>query len=409
MTQPLVDLIAEALAGSTSRRAGLRAAVAAAAAAFSVRAAAAAAAPGAQGPCGSGGRKDNTCTKDADCCTGICSLPGKDATADGKGKGKGKHRSPAGRCRCLGAGKPCAEDRNCCSGMRCKDGACRHERAARPARLGRPCAGKNTCADDRATCSEYQWGERAATGTYCLLATGDACTGNQQCPTNRCLGGVCAPCSVPACGAACSPIVCASGCEFTTVQAAIDARQGTANSIVDIGAGTWEENLQVTGDVTLRGCLGAKTILRNASYLARTVSASGAASLTVLDIVIDGYSDKSGGSYGGGLYGEGDITVAGQAVVRNAAWDKGAGIHLVGKGHTLTITDNAVVENNGCTNRGGGALVEGDSALAVTGSAILRDNLADSYGGALAAVDGATVAISGAVTIENNTGGGAGG
>ncbi|MFM9107944.1 MAG: hypothetical protein ACKOWF_14745 [Chloroflexota bacterium] len=422
MSTRLVDLVAQALGGSANRRDGLRAAAAAVAAALTRQAAGAAPRPGAEGPCGNGSQRDNACTRDADCCTGVCILPGKDAAASGtggnrrgkgkhnrgKGKGKGKHRAPAGRCRCLTAGRACADSRNCCPGLGCANGTCRHDKPARPVRLGRPCTSTDTCADDRATCTSYRWGDRAGTGAFCLLATGDSCSGNQQCPTDRCLDGVCAPCSVPACGVACTPIVCASGCEFTTVQAAIDARQGTADSIVAIGAGTWEENLQVAADVTLRGCPGAETVLRNTSYFARTVSAAGPASLTLLDITIDAYADKPGGDYGGGVYTQGDLTIAGTTVIRNAGWDKGAGAYVAADGRTLTITDDAVIENNAVSNAGGGALLEGLSDLVVNGSAILRGNTTDSYGGALAAAYGANVAISGAVRIENNLGGGAG-
>jgi hypothetical protein len=62
----------------------------------------------AQGPCGNGGPKHNSCKRHAQCCTGYC---------DRKN-----------RCRCRRVGDSCTEDRNCCperQGATCQDGVCR--------------------------------------------------------------------------------------------------------------------------------------------------------------------------------------------------------------------------------------------------------------------------------------------
>jgi hypothetical protein len=48
------------------------------------------------GPCGNGGKKDNACRHDTQCCTGYCSQ---------------KH----GACRCKTMGEGCTEDRSCCT------------------------------------------------------------------------------------------------------------------------------------------------------------------------------------------------------------------------------------------------------------------------------------------------------
>jgi hypothetical protein len=63
----------------------------------------------AQGPCGNGSAKANTCTRHGQCCTGFC-----DKRKD--------------RCRCKKLGASCTEDRNCCASlgqpMTCQNGAC---------------------------------------------------------------------------------------------------------------------------------------------------------------------------------------------------------------------------------------------------------------------------------------------
>jgi len=87
MDQRSFDRFARLLGGAASRRAGIRAALggllglAAPDGADAGRNKAKDKAkgkeegrgrPGPEGPCGNGSRKDNACTKDSDCCTGIC-------------------------------------------------------------------------------------------------------------------------------------------------------------------------------------------------------------------------------------------------------------------------------------------------------------------------------------------------
>lgn len=68
--------------------------------------------PGTAGPCGSGKRKDNICTKNKDCCTGICAVEAGKKNKDGKG-----------RCRCVRTGDACQVDKNCCNAP-CIGGVC---------------------------------------------------------------------------------------------------------------------------------------------------------------------------------------------------------------------------------------------------------------------------------------------
>ncbi len=67
---------------------------------------------GTEGPCGSGSRKDNICTKDSECCTSICDIQ----------LGK-KNKDKKGRCRCVRRGGACTADNNCCNSI-CISGVC---------------------------------------------------------------------------------------------------------------------------------------------------------------------------------------------------------------------------------------------------------------------------------------------
>ncbi|MGI9252372.1 MAG: tail fiber domain-containing protein, partial [Thermomicrobiales bacterium] len=61
--------------------------------------------PTPQGPCGDGSVKDNTCTKNADCCTQSCDTTVK-------------------RCRCVKAGGACISTISCCNALACVQGVC---------------------------------------------------------------------------------------------------------------------------------------------------------------------------------------------------------------------------------------------------------------------------------------------
>jgi DNA-binding beta-propeller fold protein YncE len=128
------DRIARLLGGATTRRAGLRAALAGALGialadpADAAKNASTGVGDGGgashgrtrgrdrvkpEGPCGDGSRKENACTKHKQCCTGICNMKAGKKNLDGKG-----------RCRCIKRGGRCSTDTNCCSGLPCTDLVC---------------------------------------------------------------------------------------------------------------------------------------------------------------------------------------------------------------------------------------------------------------------------------------------
>jgi hypothetical protein len=115
MAQARFDRLARVLGRVTTRRAGLGALVGAALGRMTavVGARPLGKQPEVEGPCGNGSRKANRCTKDSQCCTGLCN------TKTGK-----KNKDGKGRCRCVNKGKACKADRNCCGGRACVTGVC---------------------------------------------------------------------------------------------------------------------------------------------------------------------------------------------------------------------------------------------------------------------------------------------
>jgi predicted outer membrane repeat protein len=211
-------------------------------------------------------------------------------------------------------------------------------------------------------------------------------------------------CSSPVCGTPCTPIVCPT-CAHTTIQQAIDA--ASAGDVIAIAPGTYTEDLAIAKDLTLRGCPGGVVTITNTAYAVRAITVTNGASLSLVDVIVDGYSDYDTSSTGGGIATDGDLLLARKSAVRNSYWVNGGGISAVGDGLTVTVTDQAVISGNYADTNGGGVFVDGAATLVVSAYALLQDNQTDSYGGALASLRGADVTISGHVILRNNRGGGA--
>jgi hypothetical protein len=152
--------------------------------------------PGAEGPCGDGSRKDNICSNDSDCCTGIC-------------KTGLKNKDGEGRCRCVRKGKECTEDKNCCGGRTCVGGVCGGSTPPPPVcdatscpegccamGLGVPYAGQNSagCGTGGAACTPCASSSDACTNGACVASctlNADSCSGETCCAGNTCNTGYC--------------------------------------------------------------------------------------------------------------------------------------------------------------------------------------------------------------------------
>lgn len=284
----------------------------------------------AQGPCGNGEGKANRCKNDRQCCTGYCR----------KRRKKGKRGTARGRCRCRLLNQPCTQDRNCCperTSNRCLEGRC----------LPDPVLG---CAEQ---CS----------------------------PGERCWQGQCA------CGD-----VCASGCQFTSILAAINA--SPAGSTIRICAGTYSESITIGQNLTLIGAgSGDGGTLIETSDGASVISVDSGVTVTVQAVQITGRSNVvlGGGVYtsgnltlrdclitdslarecGGGIYNDGSLTLVGTRVTANTSDNDGAGICVLNQG-TASL-QASTVSGNTAGHEGGGVLNGGisltlDAQSSVTGN-----------------------------------------
>ncbi len=203
--------------------------------------------------------------------------------------------------------------------------------------------------------------------------------------------------------------VCAVGCDFTTIQAAIDDG-GTINgdtiSVTD--ATHTEEGITVNKDLTIQGQGASNTTVQ--AHAARGdatdrvfVIASGS-TVTIKDMTIR-HGNVTGN--GGGIRNEGTLTLGNVTVKDNDA-DDGGGIYNNGQYAVLTLTNCTVSGNE--AGDGGGGIYNRSGTLEITDSTLSGNQTGDGGGGGIAShYAGATVTLIGSTVSGNQTGDGGGG
>jgi hypothetical protein len=179
----------------------------------------------------------------------------------------------------------------------------------------------------------------------------------------------------------CGGDVCASGCEFTTVQAAVNNRP--AGSTIRVCAGTFGGRVTIAKDITLVG-LGdgdndATNTILDGGNNGPVVTIDDSATVTLRDLRITGGLTNGNG---GGIFNDGSIlTVEDCTIAGNEAsgiGNSGGGVfHLSG---TTTLTRCIVVDNK--AGGFGGGVYGGEGTLALT-ACTLSNNRSARFGGAL--------------------------
>ncbi len=164
-------------------------------------------------------------------------------------------------------------------------------------------------------------------------------------------------------------LVCASGCDFSTIQAGIDAAENAQTILVL--AGSYQESIVLSAGKTLLSCEGATSTSIDASGLnSRVVNLSGNAT-------ISGFTIKGGAAdTGAGIYSRGG-TILGNIVTGNAATGNGGGI-AVGS-YSSTVIQHNTISKNSAANRGGGLINAGYATVEFEDN-LVEDNQAV-YGG----------------------------
>jgi hypothetical protein len=369
-------------------------------------------------PCGATGQvcqADGSCECDDDSCPAgaTCQLDGTcSAICGGTGCFDGDSCEPGNTPAACGIdGETC----DVCSGTAplCIDGACLAcssltnacpggQVCCAPECFVGVCCTNGDCGSSANECTEHQClcgGEAPCSGSTpdCCGNPGD-CT-NTQTDVDNCgfCGNVCSGgtpiCEAGVCVPPCGD-VCANGCEFASVQPAINA--ATAGDVIDICAGAFFGEITINKNLTLQGAgqgnnpandtilLGdgagsavTVTAMTNAVLLGLRVSGGGGATdgggihiqnsgtLTLIDSTVAGNTPTGNG---GGIYNEGFLNANGSTVSGNTATE-GGGIYnapasTINFNAASSVTDNEATAGPGF---GGGILNVGTVVCPVGG------------------------------------------
>jgi hypothetical protein len=211
--------------------------------------------------------------------------------------------------------------------------------------------------------------------------------------------------------------VCPSGCDHTSIIAAIGA--ATGGDVIDIAAGVYTEaNITVNKALTIQGAGAESTIVQahedyvhNQGPTYRVFLIQAGNTVTLADMTIRHGNVRESGSWsqGGGINNAGTLTVLRCIVaknrVSNATNIQGGGIYSSG---TLTVEDSVIEDNFSDFGNGGGLYIIGGGVT--ISRSIIRANVSASYGGGMYINTGAGVSnfLTDTVISGNYTSQGAG-
>jgi predicted outer membrane repeat protein len=208
--------------------------------------------------------------------------------------------------------------------------------------------------------------------------------------------------------------VCATGCDFTTIQAALDDERTTPGTIIAVtDALHTEQGIRVAKDVTIVGQGAGGTIVQAhaeaGSATDRVFLIASGATVTIGEITIRHGNPAVEPITGGGILNQGTLTLERCGVSDNEA-TAGAGIHNDG---TLTLINSTVSDNTAgtpgreCTTGGGIKALTGE--LTLIDSTVSGNSSRDNGGGIFMACKSTLALINSTVSGNDATGGNGGG
>lgn len=196
--------------------------------------------------------------------------------------------------------------------------------------------------------------------------------------------------------------VCASGCTFTSIQAAIDA--AAAGATITLCGGFYKENLTIAKTITLTSNDPDNRAAVSPGPGGGSVVTINDGGNAIFDTMAFGLGTGTlllGNRLGGGFLNFGTLTLLNSSVDECTA-DQGGGIYNFGK---LTLNNTSLVDNT--ASRGGGIYAQGQGLVIVTNKSIIDSNTATDQGGGIYNEGGLT--LIGGSEVESNTSNGDGG
>ncbi len=183
--------------------------------------------------------------------------------------------------------------------------------------------------------------------------------------------------------------VCPSGCDHSTIQAAVDS--ASDGDTIVMAAGLYREDVRISKALVLQGAGSDNTIIEGTARQAVIMIGAGAT------VSISGVTVQNGGRSGvngsGGIFNDGIATLSDSKVINNFSFLGGG----IANGGEMTIISSAIDTNIGVFG-GGGVFNQG--TLTIYDSSVSNNQAGNSGGGILN--QNATVTISGS-TIDGNS------
>lgn len=187
--------------------------------------------------------------------------------------------------------------------------------------------------------------------------------------------------------------VCPTGCNYTSIQAALNA--ASDGDIIIIGPGVYTQGIIGTGKrLTLQGA-GANSTIINGTSTFNTVTILSSGVVTITDVTIQ----NGRNAFGGGIMNEGYLVLVNAVVRDNVATQHGGGIWSNG-GSTLIIK-NSTIEDNVSSFFGGGIISYG---TAIINNSTIKNNRSNALTGGGIMASGSTPFILSNSTISGNKG-----
>ncbi|MHB8793845.1 MAG: beta strand repeat-containing protein, partial [Thermoleophilia bacterium] len=205
--------------------------------------------------------------------------------------------------------------------------------------------------------------------------------------------------------------VCATGCDFTTIQGAISDPGTLDGETIQVSSGTYSENINFSGkDITVESVSGAAAtkIQGTGGNSAVVTFAGGETSSAVLDgFTIDNQAAAGTASRGISITASSSPTISDSVIEGNliSTGQNGAGIYISAGGATIeNSTIGTVTSPNNSAGNAGGIYLTGGSGLSISGSTISY-NVASSHGGGIYATGtGGALSITGSTISYNQAG-----
>jgi hypothetical protein len=184
--------------------------------------------------------------------------------------------------------------------------------------------------------------------------------------------------------------VCALGCDYTTIQAAIDDSRDDIGTVIEIrDAEHTEAGVVISTDVTIRGLGVGKTVVQAHEMMDKAqdrVFRVEAGTIVVLENITIQHGKPNEDDCGGGILNEGNLTLRHLAVTNNKA-NGGGGVCSRGGQAALAVVNSTIRANTaGATVAGslacgnGGGIRTGSGTLKLINSTIAGNSTATGRG-----------------------------